>query len=169
MNKLLIAVLALILIAVPLFVFLFINYPIVLKVPAGTARVLTSKVKASVKVDGIEHSDARCFQMKSYFNGIPTDRIVLWLPVKSIYTNRAIFIIDRMRHEVGSTNTSEEAYYLLLDTFLFQSEGGSGLIPFDSAKSYEVDPKLLITENSISFILPEEYSYYGGKRIEIEL
>jgi hypothetical protein len=124
-------------------------------------------MKADITVDGQELSQARCFRMDSYFNGQPSDSLVLWLPESSSPYGREVLIVDRSHHSVGHPNYGKDDYYLLWGRFLFQSESGSLMVSFTDPKSYAKDPELMITEHVISFRVPTESDHFGGKRIQL--
>jgi hypothetical protein len=46
--------------------------PLVLKLAAGSARVLRPEIRATVSVGGVEQPAARCFAMNTFFDGTPT-------------------------------------------------------------------------------------------------
>jgi hypothetical protein len=167
MSKLVLAGVALILTGASLFAYLYKEHPVVLKVAAGNARVLSPPMKADISVDGQEQSQARCFRMNSYFNGAPSDSLVLWLPESSSPYGREVLIVDSAHHTVGTPNYGKQDYHLLWDRFLFQSESGSLMVSFTDPKSYAKDPELAITEHEISFRVPTESEHLGGKRIQL--
>lgn len=167
MSKFVITGAALILMGASLFVYLYKEHPVVLKVAGGSARVLSPPLNAIIKVDGQEQPQAKCFRMNSYFNGKPADSLVLWVPEPSSYYGREILIVDLSNHIVGEPNSSKFDYHLFWNRFLFQSESGSLMVPLMSAKSYSQDPELMITNHLVSFRMPDEADHFGGKRIQI--
>lgn len=146
-------------------IFLFKEHPAVLKVFAGSARVLSQKFPASVYVNGIENPRAFCFKVNKSFYGAPRDQIVIWLPDQSFGNGRAVLIVDRTFQEVGLPNNGLDDYDLIWDSFLFQSESGSGYKKFGYFY-FGLDPKLKIRAKQVQFVLP---SLMGGNRIEIKL
>jgi len=167
MNKFLIIVVALVLMGSPTFIYLYKEHPVMLKVVAGSARVLTSRVEADIRMDNLKQSGAHCLQMSSSFDGRQVDWLVLWIPDASSPYGREILIVDRANRNVGIPNSSNLQYHLLWNRFLFQSESGSFYVPLYSAKSYAQDPELVLNDHSISFRMPDQAVFFAGKRIEI--
>ena len=168
-RRIIIAGLTVLILGSVLLVYLFESHPIVLKSITGSARILPSALNASIKIDGVTQSAARCFQIKSHFNGEPADEFVLWLPASSDVYGRDILLIDRANNQVGRPNTTNEDYDLLWNRFLFQSESGSRYVSFTSAKSYAQDPELEFTDKSLRFSVPDVSSELQGQRFEILL
>src|SRR5258705_13360912 len=113
MAKVLITAAAVILIGGSVVAYLYKEHPVMLKVAAGSARVLSAPMNASIQIDGQVDPHARCFHMSSYFNGKPADSLVLWLPNSSSSDGREILIVDRANHSVGNPNSSNLNYHLL--------------------------------------------------------
>jgi hypothetical protein len=144
-------------------------HPVILKVPAGSARVLSPPLDSAVKVDGEERPAARVFAMKTSFHGQPIDSLVLWIPEQSAISGRAIIIIDRMNRDVGTPpNFSDMDYCLLWGRYLFQSEGGSRNSLFAKGERYE-DPELVFENGTIKFKVHTMSPYLAGRRIEVNL
>jgi hypothetical protein len=167
MAKLLIPTAAFVLIGASVFAYLYREHPVMLKVVAGSARVLSPPMNASIQIDGQVEPAARCFLMSSYFKGKPADSLVFWLPSSSSVDGREILIVDRANHNVGYPNSSNLNYHLLWNRFLFQSESGNLMVPFRSAKSFGRDPELVVNDHAVSFRMPDDANYFPGKRVEI--
>src|SRR4028119_842455 len=135
-------------------VYLFYHQPIILKAATGSARILSSPVEATIKIDGEVQPAAKCFAVKSRFDGSAADNFVLWLPDASAIYGRDVFIVDRLHHDVGLPNAGNSDYYLLWDRFLFQSESGSMYVAFKSPKFAKQDPQLELGDKYIKFIVP---------------
>ena len=168
-RKRLITFTSLLLIVVAILTYLYNEHPLTLKLLNGTARILSPPMKTTISVDGQVQPTAKCFAMKTRFDGQPTDSLVLWLPSPSSTEGCEILMINRDEKLVGKPNSSHIQYDLLLNRYLFQAESGSFNVPFGSVKWDNHDPKLEITENTIQFILPELASDLSGKRVEVDV
>ena len=166
MKKLIVACVVLLLVGVSLFVYLYKGHPVVLKVAAGSARVLSPPLNTTIKVDGRELPAAKCFAMRTLFDGSPADSLVLWLPDSSTTYGRHVLIVSRMHRDVGLPNSSNLDYYLLWDKFLFQSESGSLYASFSGPKFDGQDPQLEIGGTYIKFVVPDS-PVLAGKKIEV--
>jgi hypothetical protein len=166
-RKRLITLISLPLIALAILTYLYNEHPLTLKLLNGTARILSPPMKTTIRVDGQVQPTAKCFAMKSRFDGQPTNSLVLWLPSISSTDGREIIMINRDERLVGKPNSSHIQYDLLLNRYLFQAESGSFNVPFGSVKWDDHDPKLEITGNRIQFVLPELASELSGKRVEV--
>jgi hypothetical protein len=147
-------------------VYLFYHQPIILKAATGSARVLSTPVEAIIKIDGQVQPTARCFVVKSRFDGSPADSLVLWLPDAGAIYGRDVLIVDRSHQDVGRPNASNLDYYLLWDRFLFQSESGARYVSFKSPKTDSQDPQLEFKDKHIKFVVARS-PVLEGKRIEI--
>ena len=114
-----------------------------------------------------EIPEAKCFAMKTYWDGTLADSVVLWIPEPSAYYGRAIFLVDRKQPFVGRPNSGDLDYYLLWGSYLFQSESGSFNSPFNKGGDYQ-DPQLEVTESRIKFRVHSANSYLPGKYIEVD-
>ena len=152
-------------------VYLYNEHPLTLKLLNGSSRVLSPPMRTTIKMDGQIQTAAKCFAMKTLFDGEPTDSLVIWLPNASSFYGREILIINRNEKLVGMPNSSNIQYELLLNRYLLQAESGSLNAPFTSAKWDKQDPQLEIAENKIEFILPEldARADVSSKRIEVVL
>ncbi|MEO6394163.1 MAG: hypothetical protein ABIP75_20080 [Pyrinomonadaceae bacterium] len=168
MNKLALLVAVSALMALILGIYLYKRHPVVLKVAVGSARVINSRIQTAVRIDGIDRPDAQCFAVNSSFHGQPTDLVILVLPNDRTASGVDPIVVDRGNRSVGSVNSNELDYYLLWGKYLFQSESGSTYVSFGSAKGYEQDPQLRISDHTIDFILPADYPLNGGKSVNIE-
>lgn len=139
--------------------------PIVLKAATGSARVLSSAVDATITIDGEVQPSARCFAVKSRFNGAPADSLVLWLPAPDAVDGRHVLVVDRLNKDAGLPNASDLDYYLLWDRHLFQSESGSKYASFSGPKFDSQDLRLEIGDKHIKFIMPQS-PVLAGKKIE---
>lgn len=149
-------------------IFLYQRHPVVLKVAAGSARVISTKIDASVLLDGVDQPEARCFNVNSSFHGQPADLVIVVLPNDQTASGVDPIVVDRANRSVGSVNSSEIDYYLLWSKYLFQSESGSIYVSFGSAKGYEQDPQLRISDHTVEFMIPADYPLNGGKLVHIE-
>jgi len=164
MKRLLLAATILVLLSVLPFVI----YPILLKIPAGTARILGSRIQVSVRVDGTLQPRARCFYVNHDFRGNSTDYIVLWLPDESGVFGREIVIIQLWPNDVGIPNSSDSDYQLIFDRFLIQSEGGEGYKSIAGPVFDRNNPQIVIAENQYSFVMPG-FSGKAPRHVEIDL
>ena len=167
MTKILISAVALVLIGASVVAYFYKEHPVVLKVVDGSARVMSPPMNAIVQIEGQVEPRARCFKMSSHFNGQPTDSLVLWLPDSSSVYGRDILIVDRANHIVGYPNSSNLHYHLLWNRLLFQSESGGLGVPLRSAKSSSQDPGLVVSDQGVSFRMPDDANFFPGKRVEI--
>jgi len=151
-----------------LFAFVSHSYPIILKVVTGSARILSSPIDATIKIDGENEPSARCFAVKSSFNGNPADYLVLWVGNPSAIYGREILIVDRLHDDLGLPNAGDLDYELLGGRLLFQSESGSMYVPFKSTKFDSQDPQIQFSEKYIRFVVPHS-PILEGKNIEINL
>src|SRR5918912_1200640 len=133
--------------------YLSLRHPIILKAATGSARILSPPLNTTVKFDGVVQPSAKCFEMKSYFNGSPADRLVLWLEGTSVKYN--VLIIDKSYRDVGSPNSDNLNYDLLWNRYLFQAESAVEIVSFKSEKSYAQDPKLETREKYMKFVIPK--------------
>src|ERR1051326_3668424 len=105
---------------------LFIAYkkPHLLKMLMGAARVLSSQIKAVVKVNGRVKENTLIFHVKRNFKGVQVDQLVLYLP-DDTPSGRSIFIFDRNKRWLGLPNAGDGDYDLLQGKYLFQSKAGA--------------------------------------------
>ena len=89
--------------------YLYNEHPLTLKLLNGSSRVL-SPVRTTVKMDGQIQTTAKCFAMKTLFNGKPTDSLVIWLPNASSHYGREILMINRNEKLAGMPNSSNIQY-----------------------------------------------------------
>lgn len=141
------------------------RHPIILKAAAEGARVLSPPLDATVKINGEARPTAKCFEMKSLFDGRPADSLILWLDDSAAYND--VLVVDKQYRDVGSPNASEKHYDLLLGRYLFQADNAVAYVSFNSAKSYGIDPKLEIADTHIKFVVPKSDSH-DAKVIEID-
>ena len=149
--------------------YLYNEHPLTLKLLNGSSRILSPPMRTTIKMDGQVQTAAKCFAMKTLFDGEPTDSLVIWLPNASSFYGRGILMINRNEKLVGMPNSSSTDYELLLNRYLLQAESGSLNVPFTSAKWDKQDPQLEIAHNRIEFTLPELDAGFSHKRIEVVL
>jgi hypothetical protein len=166
-RKRIIIAAGILLIGLTVVIYLDNEHPLTLKLFNGSARVLSPPMKATVSVDGQIRTTAKCFAMKTHFDGQPTDSLVLWLPDNSANEKREILMINRGEALVGMPNSSIIQYDLLLNRYLLQSESGCFNVPFNRVKWDAQNPELEITGNTIRFVMPELASDLSRKRIEV--
>jgi hypothetical protein len=145
----------------------YLGGPAEMKLPVGTARILSPPMDVTVMVDGVEVPDARVFEMDESFNGKPQDSLVLWLPDLTAPHGREVIMVSRDRRKAGQGNESRSDYALWFGHFLVQADSGAWFIPFDdNIKGPGIDPRLEMDGDNISFF----FSAHGKKprRIEIE-
>jgi hypothetical protein len=142
------------------------RHPLILKVVDGSARVLSSPIDATIKIDGEAQPSARCFAVKSRFDGTPADILVLWLPDPSVIYGRDVVIVDRLHNDVGLPNAGNADYELLRGRYLLQSESGSMYASFKGPKFDSQDPQLEVRQKRITFIMPQS-PVVAGKKVEI--
>jgi hypothetical protein len=71
--------------------YLYNEHPLTLKLLNGSSRVL-SPVQTTIKMDGQVQTTAKCFAMKTLFDGEATDSLVIWLPNASSHYGREILM-----------------------------------------------------------------------------
>jgi hypothetical protein len=140
--------------------------PLIFKMVSGSARILSSPVDATIKINGEVQPSARCFAVKSRFDKTPADTLVLWLPDPSAVYGREVVIVDRLHNDVGLPNAGKEDYELLRGRYLLQSESGSMYASFKGPKFDSQDPHLEIRPKHITFIIPRSPPH-AVKRVEI--
>lgn len=142
------------------FVYLFKNHPILLRIPFGKARVISTRVDAVVRVNGVEQPESRVFSMDG------GEKLLVYSPnPKEAYS---VIIVDKLKNNIGSTNTGEENYELLFDRFLFQSENAYGIVYASSVK-WEHNPKLQITDERISYVIPNFNAAENLSDVNVEI
>ncbi len=168
MSKIIKLIGIILIVGAALFFYFYTQHPIVFKDAAGSARILSPPLDASVKVDGDERPLTKVFAMKTSFDGKPIDSFVLWIPDSSAVFGRDIIIIDKANHFVGRPNSNIMDYDLLLDRYLFQSESGSLSAPFAKGERYE-DTQLEFENNTIKFKVHTMSLYLAGKKVEVNI
>ncbi len=131
---------------------MLLRHPIILKTATGSARVLSSPLNATIKIDGIVQPSARCFMMETYFDGNRADRIVLWLQDTPVPFK--VLIVDKLDQEVGYPRLDRMRYDLLWNRYLFQADNAVAITSFRSEKSFAQNPRLEIRDNYIRFVVP---------------
>ena len=147
-------------------VYLVYQHPLIVKTVSGSARLLSPPVEATIRIDGEVQPSARCFAVRSRFDGSPADSLVLWLSDPSAVYGRTVVVVDRLHHDVGLPNAGEGDYELLWGRYLLQSESGSMYASFRGAKFDGQDPKLVISDEHITFIIPQS-PVLAGKKVEV--
>jgi hypothetical protein len=140
------------------------RHPIILKAATGSARVLSPPLDATIKINGVVQPSAKCFEMKSLWDGSHADSLVLWL--NDLPVSRDVLIVDKQYRDVGSPNAGETNYDLLMGRYLFQAESAVPYASFKDEKSYAQDPKLEVGANHIKFVVPKG-TQHDEKVIEV--
>ena len=92
-------------------------------------------------------------------HGKHINALILWVPNKNDVGNRSIIFIDLDNSKIGNVNSSTNDYNMYFNLFLFQSDNGQYVIPWDSPKSCGgdgFDPKFQKNINKISFSTPND-------------
>ncbi|HEX8248566.1 MAG TPA: hypothetical protein VF599_10365 [Pyrinomonadaceae bacterium] len=142
--------------AILLFGYLFVNHPLLLRFSVGKSRVISPRVEAVVKVNGVEQPESGVFSMDG------GDKLLVYAPnSKETYP---VIIVDKLKNDIGSTNAVEkEDYELFFDRFLFQSENAYGLVYASDTVKWGYNPKLQITGERISYVTP---NYKNEKHLQ---
>ncbi len=134
-----------------------------IKLYKGTARLLTERVPLIVYADG-QQQHASSFEMKKDFNGQESDSLIVLIGRWPVFYD-SIFIVDRGKGLVGPPPYGDN--FVLPGGVLYQTETGSGLVPFNDEKWYQpFDPKLTMSDNTITFKLAGAYKW---RTIELRL
>jgi len=123
-------------------VYMFKNHVPILMFVFGKAIVHSNLAETIVKRDGIELPNVKVFILE---NG---NQFLVYNPdSKGSY---GVIIVDKAKFDIASTNFGENYYDLLFGKFLFQTDGASAI--YASSPKWELNPKLKITEQRISYI-----------------
>jgi hypothetical protein len=143
------------------FVYLWKNHPILLGFALGKARVISTRVEATVKIDGVEQPESRVFSLDG------GEKLLVYSPrVKGTYP---VIIVDKPANDIGETNAGgKEDYELFFDRFLFQSESAYGVVYASSAK-WGHKPKLEIADERISYVIPKKNENGNYINVNVEI
>ena len=119
----------------------------------GKGKIISTKINAVVKEDGVEQSRAEVFE---------DDGKLYLVFAKTEDSNFGVLILDTLRKDVLLPNVSD-CYDLVFSKYLFQAECGRGGVPYSSDKADMYNVRLEATDTQINFRLPE-YGY--GKIIK---
>ena len=124
-------------------VYMFKNHTPILMFVFGKARVHSNLAETIVKRDGTESPNIKVFILD---NG---NKFLVYNPdSKGDY---GVIIVDKAKFDIASTNFGENYYDLLFGQILFQTDGAYAAI-YASHPKWELNPKLEISEQRISYI-----------------
>ena len=103
----------------------------------------------------------------SYLDLNGAEKIVVYLENPNTYLKRNILIIDKENNKIGVPNLNIRDYSLW-GNYLFQNNSGESFVPFGHFKSGHFNPNLNITNDEITFILPQDREF-NHKNIVIDL
>jgi len=136
------------------------------KLILSTGRFLYPPINAVTYINGKLRYDVKIFKMNQIYDigrpeihGKHINALILWVPNKNDVGNRSIIFIDLDNSKIGNVNSSTNDYNMYFNLFLFQSDNGQYVIPWDSPKSCGgdgFDPKFQKNINKISFSTPND-------------
>jgi hypothetical protein len=139
------------------FGYLLANHSVLLRYPLGKAIAISTPVDAVVKINGVEQPESTVFSMNE------GEKLLVYSPnTKETYP---VIIVDKLKNNIGYTNSGEENYELLFDRFLFQSENAYDII-YASSMKWEHNPKLQISDQRIFYVTEK---YENGNDIEVNV
>jgi|SRR5664279_4750578 len=148
---------------------LSIKHPILLKWITGTARMVGRPVAANVFPDDTASSNIDVFRIYKFFNGSPTNYLILFKPKNKTEYNK-ILAIQLAEHFVGRPVSMNNQDYDYFWGILFQSEVGEHFTPLqDDIKGLNFDPRLEITSSMVYFNLPPNNYFSTNTKFSIQL
>lgn len=122
-------------------VYMIQNHSPILKFMLGGARIHSNIADVVVKEDGIELPNAKVFILE---NG---NKLLVYAPESKSYD---VIIVDKLKKDLGLTNSGEDYYELIFEKFLFQTESAYGAVYANGAK-WGLKPNLQINQNKITY------------------
>ena len=154
LRKLSRVVVGLLLIAAVIIGLTSISHPIVLKLFAGSARLVGNPIKATVYTNGQVNNDIKVYHVGKYWNGEPANYYILYFPYAD--NSRLNFLsLNRKDNFAGGPSSTNRRDYDIVAGLLFQSEVGARFTPLqDDIKGFNHDPQLAFTDGEITLTVP---------------
>jgi hypothetical protein len=131
-----------------------IGHPIILKLLAGSARIVGRPTNATVYTNGQVNTDVKVFHVDEYWNGEPADYYILHFPYAD--NSRLKFLsLNKKDNYAGVASSTNVRNYDIIAGLLFQSEVGARFTPMqDDIKGFNHDPQLAFTDGQITLNVP---------------
>lgn len=130
------------------------NHRVAVWYPFGRADLYNQTVNSIVKVKGKEESSAKVFRMDD-------EKLLVYSPDSG--ETYGVIIVDKVKNDIGMTNSGEGRYELLFDSYLFQDDSAKAIIYASDAK-WDYNPNLVITDSRISYTTQKRID---GKLVDI--